>query len=69
MNFWKILAVFFLLFSIGFIQEGARILTTSEADLGASRSSLIPFIFVLAAICLAGTVYCWKRGADRGKRL
>lgn len=61
MNTYKILAIFFAVFTVGAINETFRIFSSNEADIAENRSSLIPMSIGISLISLLATLYFWKK--------
>jgi len=61
MNFWKVLAIFLSVLSVGAIQEFFRILNSHDADIANNRFYLIPSALVITMGFIIGAVYCWRK--------
>jgi len=61
MNKWKLLAILFLLLSLGAIQETYRIFTSSDADIAGQRISLMMMSVVMTGLFVFLTVRFWRK--------
>jgi hypothetical protein len=65
MNYWKVLAIIFTLFSLGSFKETIRILTSDAPDIATNRAGLIPMAIVITGVFVYFTIRFWNRSKER----
>lgn len=61
MNKWKLLAILFLLLSLGAIQETYRICTSSDADIADDRTFLMLMSVAMTGLFVFLTGLFWRK--------
>jgi len=61
----KILAIVFSVLSFGSLQETFRIFSSTDLDIGKTRSELIPLAVIMSGIFIFFAIRFWLKSGDK----